>query len=136
LINRLRAPDSLEQAIEQAADLYAQPDPVSEEVPGRRAGGGSQVYHSRERRNRLAEFGFLAYAKLSDYDKAISFLRVHYVTTDQEVLLYIVLDWMRAFSQKALWLREYERAIQAGIKPRHSLSNAYDHLKAHGELPK
>lgn len=135
LIHRLRTPESLEQAIEEAAGLPAQPDPGSEETPGRRASDRAQPYQSRERRNRLAEFGFLAYAKLSDYDKAIDFLKAHYAATDREVLLYIVLDWLRAFGQKALWLREYEQAIQAGIEPRHSLSQAYDHLKAHGQLP-
>ncbi|MBW0000177.1 MAG: hypothetical protein JO015_13835 [Verrucomicrobia bacterium] len=135
LINRLRTPESLEQAIEQAAGLYARPDPVSEEAPGRRAWDGAQAYHSREQRNRLAEFGFLAYAKLSDYEKAIGFLRLHYAATNQEVLLYVVLDWLRAFGQKALWMREYEQAIQTGIEPRQSLSQAYHRLKAHGELP-
>jgi hypothetical protein len=135
LINRLRTPESLEQAIEQAAALYAQPDPASEEARGRGGGDGGRAYQSREQRNRLAEFGFLAYAKLSDYDKAIDFLRGHYAAADEEVVLYLVLHWLRALDQKALWLREYEQAIQAGIKPRHSLSKAYDQLKAHGQLP-
>lgn len=134
LINRLRTPESLEQAIEQAAQLHAQPDPASGETPGRSASDWTRAYEGRERRNRLAEFGFLAYAKLSDYDKAIDFLKAHYAETNQEIVLYIVLEWLREFDQKALWLREYERAIHAKIKPRESLSKAYRHLKAHGRL--
>jgi hypothetical protein len=134
LVDRLRTPESLEQAIEQAAQLHAQPDPPSKGAPGRSASDWTQAYKQRDRRNRLAEFGFLAYAKLSDYDKAIDFLKVHYAETNQEIALYIVLEWLRAFDQKALWLREYERAIHAKIKPRDSLSKAYRYLKAHGQF--
>jgi hypothetical protein len=86
--------------------------------------------------NRLAAFGFLAYVKLSDYDKGIDFFKIHYVDRDAEISLFVLLKWLRSLQREDLWRREYERAVQAGIEPRDSLSGAYRHLKSHGELPR
>jgi len=127
LVDRLRTPESLELAIERAAQLHRKPVP---------APGPEREQHRSDGLNRLAEFGFLAYVKLSDYDKAIDFFKVHYVDRDTEISLFVLLKWLRSLQREDLWQREYERAVQAGIKPRDSLSNAYRHLKSKGELPR
>ena len=127
LVDRLRTPESLEMAIQRAAQWISNPDPAPD--PKRK-------YSSEDATERMAQFGFLAYIKLSDYDKAIDFFKRHYKRSKPEMTLYVLLEWLRSLHREELWQREYERAIQAGIKPRDSLARAYDHLKAHGELPK
>ena len=117
----------MELAIERAAQLHSKPDP---------APGPKREYHRSDGLNRLAEFGFLAYIKLSDYDKGIDFFKAHYVNMEAEISLFVLLRWLRSLQREDLWRREYERAVQAGIKPRDSLSGAYLHLKSHGELPR
>jgi hypothetical protein len=127
LVDRLRTPESLELAIERAAQLHSKPDP---------APGPKREYCRSDGLNRLAEFGFLAYVKLSDYEKAIDFFKIHYADRDTEVSLFVLLQWLRSLKREDLWQREYERSVKAGIKPRDSLSGAYRHLKSHGELPR
>ena len=126
LVDRLRTPESLEMAIERAAQLISDPDPVPDQ---------KREYSSADRTNRLVEFGFLAYIKLSDYDNAIGFFNRHYTRGAPEITLYVLLEWLRSLHRDDLWQREYERAVQEGIKPRDSLARAYDYLKIHGELP-
>jgi len=116
LIGRLRRPESLELAIERVAQLLSEPDP---------APGPKQEYHRSDGLKRLADFGLLAYVKLSDYDKAIDFFKAHYVDRDAEVSLFVLLRWLHSLEREDLWQREYERAVKAGIKPRDSLSDAY-----------
>jgi hypothetical protein len=127
LVNRLRQPESLELAIERAAQLHSEPDPAPDP---------KREYYRSDGRNRLAEFGFLAYGKLSDYDKAIEFFRTYYVDRGPEVSLFVLLQWLGSLQRKDLWQREYERSFKAGVKPRDSLADAYRHLKSRGELPR
>src|SRR5205807_1040685 len=108
--------ESLELAIERAAQLHRKPDP---------APGPKRKYCHSDGLNRLAEFGFLAYVKLSDYEKAIDFFKIHYADRDTEVSLFVLLQWLRSLKREGLWQREYERSVKAGIKPRDSLSGAY-----------
>jgi hypothetical protein len=126
LVDRLRTPESLELAIERAAQLHSGPHPAPDQ---------EAEYHRSDRLNRLAEFGFLAYVKLSDYDRAIDFFKIHYVDRNSEISLFVLLQWLRSLQREDLWRREYERAVQTGIEPRDSLSNAYRHLKSRGQLP-
>jgi hypothetical protein len=77
----------------------------------------------------LALFGFLAYVKLSDYDKAIDFFNAHYAQGDPGQTLFVLLTWLNVLHRKDLWKREYEKAIQAGVKPGESLSTAYHHIQ-------
>src|SRR5262249_52592088 len=127
LVDRLRTPESLELAIERAVQLHSKPDPVP---------GPKSEYCRSGGLNRLAQFGFLAYVKLSDYEKAIDFFKIYYLARDTEVSLFVLLQWLRSLERIDLWQREYERSVKAGIKPRDSLSGAYRHLKSHGELPR
>ena len=78
LIGRLRRTESLELAIERVVQLLNEPEP---------APGPKEEYHRSDGRNTLAEFGLLAYVKLSDYDTAIDFFKTQYVDRDTEVSL-------------------------------------------------
>jgi hypothetical protein len=124
LVDRLRTPESLEMAIERAAELYSKPEPAAEP---------KRDHSSADGPRRLAEFGFLAYIKLSDYDKAIDFFKLRYRRSEPEITLYVLLERLCSLHRLDLWQREYEKAVQAGIKPRDSLTAAYDQLKIHGE---
>ena len=114
-------------AIERVTQLLNEPEPTP---------GPKQEYHRSDGRNTLAEFGFLAYVKLSDYDTAIDFFKTQYVDRDTEVSLFVLLQWLRSLEREDLWQREYERAVKAGIQPRDSLSEAHRHLKSQGKLPR
>jgi hypothetical protein len=93
LVDRLRTPESLELAIERAAQLHSGPHPA----PDRK-----QEYHRSDRLNRLAEFGFLAYVKLSDYDRAIDFFKVRYARGNPEITLFVLLQWLRSLPDSLL----------------------------------
>jgi len=64
---------------------------------------------------------FLAYLKLSDYDRAIDFFKARYARSSPEITLFVLLQWLRSRQREDLWQREYERAVQTGIEPRDSL---------------
>ncbi|MBV9489155.1 MAG: hypothetical protein JO069_05450 [Verrucomicrobia bacterium] len=97
-----------------------------------RASGHTQDYTRADRLNRLAESGFRAYAKLSDYDRAIDFLTAHHAGGSSDTVLYILSDYLSALGKADVWLREYERAVQVGITPRNTLSEVYHRVKTGG----
>ena len=126
LVEKLRTPEALELAVERAEQLLRAPRPA----PNR-----TNEYHLSEGFDRLALFGFLAYVKLSDYDQAINFFNAHYARGRPEEVLFVLLTWLNVLHRGDLWRREYEKAIQAGVKPREGLSIAYDQPYPRGRLP-
>ncbi len=86
--------------------------------PGRRRAGSNAQRQSSPRPRAMY---FLAYLKLSDYDRAIDFFKARYARSSPEITLFVLLQWLRSRQREDLWQREYERAVQTGIEPRDSL---------------
>ena len=121
LVEKLRTPEALELAVERTEQLLrasrSQPDKRIPSVRG------------------IQEVGIVRLSRVRQvvrYDKAIDFFNTHYARGNPEETLFVLLTWLNVLHRKDLWRREYEKAIQAGVKPREGLSTAYHHLCSHG----
>jgi hypothetical protein len=95
---------------------------------------GSQ-YNKREKLNILAEMGFLCYAQLFEYQKAVSYFKKNYHNQRNEVTLYVLLRLLFDLNQKDCFLQEYETAIKYGITPRENLMKVYRFIKENDKFP-
>ena len=96
------------------------------------ARGFSGDYSRRDRMNRLASLSFRCNASLHEWDAAITAHQALRGERGKEVNLYVLLGRLREHDQKALWIREYERAVDAGVKPREALGKVYQGLRDQG----
>lgn len=72
---------------------------------------------------------------LGDYEEGIHQFNAYYVSRDDEVKLYVLLKWLLRYGLKKEWMREYEYAVRAGVKPRGGLQRTYEHIQKYGRLP-
>ena len=86
-------------------------------------------YRRKEHRNHAVELYLLLKFSLYEYDDGIDYFWKNYVELrDQEITLYCLLTYFLSGDDKrmnSLWIREYEKAVANGIKPRESLKNEY-----------
>lgn len=90
----------------------------------RRAGGMGwrSDYEWRERNRNLAEMGFRCHLALGEPEEAIEyFQRFSRWADTPEIQLYVLLGLLAEAGQRKLWVREYDRAVAAGVKPRDEL---------------
>lgn len=92
-------------------------------------------YSEESRNNDLVEMVLILQMALAEHEEAISYFKAHYVTFQKEISLYVLLRWLFQYGLKDLWLREYEAALQQGVKPRKALLNAYQYIKETGGFP-
>ncbi len=95
----------------------------------------SALYKREGKLNNLATMGFLCYARLSEYEKAISYFKANNCEDDPEIALYVLLWLLFSLNQKDYFLREYEKAVKNAITPREALRKMYNSTKEKGELP-
>ncbi len=92
-------------------------------------------FYQIDKINNLVEIVFRLYAKLGEIEEAISFFKKNYIERDKEVLLYVLLELMYLYKLDNLWRREYELAVNKGIKPRKMLEKMYNYVLENGVLP-
>jgi len=133
ILEFLSTPDLREVAITKCNELI---ETIKREpLPKKDWNSSSYKYKKEEKLNILTEMGFLCYAQLFDYEKAIAYLMENYCTSDKEITIHILLSLLFDLKQKDYFLREYEAALNKGIVPRESLVKAYNYAKEKGELP-
>lgn len=93
-------------------------------------------YANEDRNNNLTELIFKLQMALYEKEAAISDLKKHYMAMKEEIRLYVLLGRLLDYADKELWLREYEDALQQGIKPRQALTKTYNMIKDSGVLPR
>ena len=126
----LKTPDLREMAVTACNQL------IESKKREPRAKKDSMSDYERERYlNNLARMGFLVYAQLREYDKAITYFKQNYQEKDSEISLYVLLELLFSLDQKDYLMREYETALNNGIAPRKELSKTYQLTKTNGKLP-
>ena len=126
----LQTPDLREMAVAKCSELTEtmKGEPPSEQEHQSR-------YEKREKLNSLTKMAFLCYARLYEYEQAISYFKVHYCVDNDEVALYVLLRLLSGLNQTDYFMQEYERALENGIIPRDSLKRTYRFAKENGKLP-
>ncbi len=134
ILEFLKTPDLRELGIAKCSELL---NTLKWAPPPKDADYNSTYkYKKQEKLNNLTEMGFLCYAQLYEYDKAISFFKNNYIEDNSEIALYVLLRLLFDLNQKDYFLQEYEKALKNGITPRQSLTKMYRSIKESGELPK
>lgn len=129
IISFLKSTDMIEMAIKQTNSLLQKEKKTSNSI------AGYSKYDKEQNINTLAEFGFFCYVKLFEMDKAIDFYKINCVRSNEEVALYVLLKLLFSINEKDCFMREYENAIQIGVKPRKELAQMYNFAKETGNLP-
>jgi hypothetical protein len=99
-------------------------------------------YYENELHDLVTELYFHINASLYEYDEAIRYYWDHhkskkergkyqgYAERQNEISLYILLKWLEMYGEDELWICEYEKATDKGIKPRSILVNQYEYVKS------
>jgi len=85
-------------------------------------------YRTSQHKNYAAELYLLLKFSLHEYDDGIAYFWKNYKEREKEITLYCLLTYFLS-EFNVLWLREYEKAIAAGIKPRDNLNEEYKKRK-------
>lgn len=93
-------------------------------------------YRWEEKVNNLVELVYRCQIDLLEYDVAIAYFNENYQHRSKEVMLYVLLRLLLTKELKDHWVREYERAVDDGVKPREVLSKTYHYLQKNHAFPK
>lgn len=131
ILEFIKTPDLREMTIAKCSELIE----IIKREPLSKKDGHRSVYEKEEKLNNLTAMGFLCFARLYEYENAISYFKANYCKDDKEVALYILLRLLFGLKQKDYFLKEYEQALKNGIVPRDALKKVYRLTKETGELP-
>lgn len=92
-------------------------------------------YYLGERNNALTKLIFRLNMVLSEKEAAIADFKSHYKDFEAEIGLYVLLRELFNYTEKVLWLREYELGLQQKVQPRKALVETYICLKETGDFP-
>lgn len=126
-------PDAKEAVLEACDELIKQ----KHKMPERREhlSTDQQLISKTYRLQSLAEMAFLFCAGLHEFERGIAYLQSKNIFARAETRLYIILKYLFDFEQKELFIKEYENAVNQGIKPRECLTESYNTLRQTGEFP-
>ena len=126
----LKTSDTIELALEQCVAFIKEYDSYQ---------AGKTLFrydatdkYRRDRHINLAvELYVILKFNLYEYDEGIKYFWENYIERNSEITLYCLLaHFLSGDDLKDLWIREYEKAIQRGIKPREILQDEYAKRKA------
>ena len=92
-------------------------------------------YTSKHIVNDYAEMALRCHNALKSIDRGIELFQMHYREWSPEVVLYILTSILAECDHPEAFLREYDKAIETGVKPRDSLAVLYKKVKETGEFP-
>lgn len=129
LVENLKTNDSKEIAIEQSMFLKAGLDNSKSKSSKRSRISAHSEYQLIDKINLLVRLVFRLNVALCEYDTAIKYFSENYVEKDKEASLNVLLDHLYEFGLKNHWLREYDRAVKKGVKPREELQRIYQYIQ-------
>lgn len=133
LLEFLPTPPLKELAVEQCDRLRKE---LEASKTARSKSAWSSDYSEKRKRNMLCLLKFQCWMRLCEYDAAIAeFKQTYAYASSSEVELYILLKYLYPFGLKELWVREYEAAVRAGVKPREQLQRIYTYIGQNGQFP-
>lgn len=127
----LKTTDSKEMAIKQCMQLKQE---LNKTIPSKKM-WSSDLYRHEEKVNNLVEMVFRLNIDLCEYDEGIKYYLKNYIERDKEITLYILLDMLLEYELKDVWLKEYDRALISGVKPRDALQLTHKYILKHNKLP-
>lgn len=137
LLRNLKTTDAKDIAIGQCLVMkteFEQQREKSKATKAKTASYSNDDYSIREKINYITEMVFRLYCSLCEYDEAIQYFHKNHIERDKEITIYILLELLYEYDMKEYWLREYERAVSAGIEPRSGLKKIYKIVKETGEF--
>jgi len=131
LVDVLKTPDTKELALKHCIaykDGYDEYQTSKEVFSYKASSWSSDDYRKRRHSNNSVDLYLMLKISLFEIDDGIDYFWKNYVERDREITLYCLLRFLN--SQNDLWIREYEKAVANGIKPRDNLKKEYTARKA------
>ena len=131
LVDILKTPDTKELALKHCIaykDGYDEYQTSKEVFSYKASSWSSDDYRKRRHSNNSVDLYLMLKISLFEIDDGIDYFWKNYVERDREITLYCLLRFLN--SQNDLWIREYEKAVANGIKPRDNLKKEYASRKA------
>ena len=131
LVDVLKTPDTKELALKQCIaykDGYDEYQSSKKVFSYKASSWSSDDYRKRRHSNNSVDLYLMLKFSLYEFKDGIDYFWKNYVERDREITLYCLLRFLN--SQNDLWIREYEKAIANGIKPRDNLQKEYATRKA------
>jgi hypothetical protein len=135
LVKNFKSADSKEMAIEQCKafkEELAKPRPAATKQSRREDWSD---YQRKGKMNNLVETVFRLYVALCEYEEAIKYFNNNYKELNKEITLYVLLKLLFGYGLMEYWLKEYERAVKEGVKPRDGLQKTVKYIRDNGKLP-
>jgi len=135
LIMNLKSSDAKEIAVKECKQLIKELKESKKASSKKSWQVESSDYHRKEKINNLIEMVLRIDIELCEFDEAIQFLNKNYIERDPEITLYVLLELLWEYELKELWVREYDKALKNGVKPRKKLINIYEYIQENNSLP-
>ena len=129
LLDILKTTDTKEMALSQCVAYQKEYDSYQASKDEFKYPSGNK-YRRERHLNYATELYLLLKFSLLEYDDGIDYFWKHHKEINKEITLYCLLRLLDDDSLSGLWIREYEKAVANGIKPRNYLQEKYAKLKA------
>jgi len=128
----METPDSIQLAID-ACERELEEEKTNPTPPEN--SWSDSDFSSKRMMNDYTEMILRCHNALKSIDKGVELFQNHYRHWDPEVKLYKLTRILAECDQPEVFLREYDKAKKAGVKPRKRLVDLYKSVKEHGEFP-
>ena len=131
LVDILKTPDTKELALKHCIaykNEYYEYQTSKKVFSYKASSWSSDDYRKKEHSNHSVDLYLMLKFSLYEYKDGIDYFWKNHVERDREITLYRLLQFL--YSQNDLWIREYEKAVAKGIKPRDNLKKEYTARKA------
>lgn len=128
-------PDLYEKTIDRAEALLTEihdEDSLTPKVAKLRYDYDSNL---KRKVNAMAELGLRVYLRLGEYTNGLSFFDRHYMESNSEIKLYILVNYLHKEGKPDLIRQAINAAKMNGIKPRNSLLDLDQYIEINGVLP-
>lgn len=122
---------AIQEAMKQRAAIYQNINTSSK----KKWNADHEKYERDEKANLLTELVFRLNILQCEYEEGIRYFKDNIRETDNEIILYMLLDLLYEYSLTDYWIKEYEEAVKKKVIPRTSLVKVYQYMKVYGELP-
>ena len=131
LVSALNTPDTKEMALVECASYASMYSEYQASKKVFRYSVKKDDFRTFEHKNYAVELYLLLKFSLHEYDDGIAYYWKNYKAREKENTLYCLLRHFLCDTEfNALWLREYEKAVAGGVKPREDLMGEYKERKA------
>jgi tetratricopeptide (TPR) repeat protein len=128
-------PDLYEQAIEKIQSLLAGLNEENSKASSLSKMRSDYQNNFNNKVNTLAELGLKVYLRLGEHTNALNFFNRHYIQTNTELKLYMLIYYLFREGKAELIRQTIEVAKKNNIKPRKSLLDLDQYIAMNNTLP-